>query len=140
MALEEKGLYVSKKARIDQVIPKRNWLLIDRNQIYTVEMKWNPQRIDFSLNHEDPEIRTKIVEALAQILDPSEIGEYLIKMLDDPNRSVNSVAAGALSKVRVGRREKLVKELMDRLHSKVPRSQFYAAVALGKMKAHRASG
>ena len=30
IALEEKGLYISRKARIDQVTPKRAWLLIDR--------------------------------------------------------------------------------------------------------------
>ena len=138
IALEEKGLYISRKARIDQVTPKRAWLLIDRNQIYTAEIKSNPQRIDFSLNHEDPEIRAAIVKALAQILDPSEIGEYLIKMLDDPNRSVSGAAAAGLSKVSVSRREKLIRELIYRLSSKMPRSQFYAAVALGKMKARPA--
>ena len=138
LALEEKGLYVSRKARIDQVTPKRTWLLIDRNQIYTVE--YNPPRIDFSLNHEDPEIRTEIVEAMVQILAPSEIGEYLIKMLDDPNRSVSGAAARAMSKVTGKGEEKLVKELIDRLRSKVSRSQFYAAVALGKIKAYSATG
>ena len=139
IALEEKGLYVSRKARIDRVVPKNVWLLVDRNQIYTIERKSNPQRIDFSLNHEDPEIRAAIVKALAQILDPSEIGEYLLKMLDDPNRSVIGAAAASLPKARGEDREKIIRKLIARLGSKMPRSRFYAAVALGKMKAHSAT-
>ena len=59
-------------------------------------------------------------------------------MLDDPNRSVSGAAAAGLSKVSVSGREKLIRELIYRLSSKMPRSQFYAAVALGKMKARPA--